>query len=96
MQKASEPVVRLASNDEARADRCLAICDYAASPDLLDLAIICLEHKVLALETLVQREEDDGFPVGVKLAGWLLHNWELALKCRESVVADRVCLLDVW
>jgi hypothetical protein len=91
----AHPLVRIAADNQARADEGLPI---AHEPVLTNLLLLDAEHGqdvLLALIALAQREEHDLPALAVPLPGGLLDGGEAGVNGREGGVAQGVGLLDV-
>ena len=87
VQKRAQPRECLVANDENGGNGSLSVGNETSLLDLLDLGVVHLEDVVLALKTLLEREQDESAGILVELIGRLLDSGELLVDAIKGLVA---------
>jgi hypothetical protein len=95
-EEGCQPVVSISSDNQARRDRGLAICDKGVSANLLHLPAIGFKYVFLAFSANLQWVEDNGLSIPIDLFGRCLDVREFGINGGEGGVTKTVGLLDVW
>jgi len=94
-QKLGGIVNQIASDAQSRGDKSLALTKQTLLTDLLDLRLVFVQHILLALIALPEREEDNALALRVELSSWLLDLREATVNGRQGAVAKAIGLLEV-
>lgn len=94
-QKPTQPPIRIPTNHQPRRNRRLPPRHNALPAHLLTLTPINTNDVLLALGTLLQREEDNRLAIVDEFTGGLLDDGELGVDGGERGVAERVGFGDV-
>lgn len=95
-EEAANPAEGLIAHHQSSGDSRFALGDETLLLNLLDLARVNLENVILALKTLVVREEDQRLGVIVELGGRLLDNGESLVNLVEGLVAKGIGMRNIW
>lgn len=91
----TDPVQRLAGDDQARRDKSLAVCHNTFTSDLLTLRAVDAEDMVGCLLTLDDGVENDLLALGVQLIGGLLEHGQAFIDLVQSSGAKMIGLFDI-